>query len=60
MNDVLSTTYGFLDAVEAVASFVEMRKVSELDLRDASEMYERHDYCFEVRSAAYRFSGCLS
>lgn len=55
VNNALSTTYDFSGAVDAVASFVEMRKAPELDLRDASEMYERHDYCFEVRSAAYRF-----
>ena len=55
VNDALSTTCDFPGAVEAVVSFVEMRKAPELDLRDASEMYEKHDYCFEVRSAAYRF-----
>mgnify|MGYP004518370713 FL=1 len=55
MNDAFSTIYDFPGTVEAVASFVEVRKAPELDLRDASEMYEKHDYCFEVRSAAYRF-----
>ena len=55
VNDAFSTTYDFPGAVEAVASFVEMRKTPEFDLRDASEMYEKRDCCFEVRSAAYRF-----
>lgn len=55
VNDVLSTTYDFPGVVEAVATFVEMRKTPEFDLRDASEMHEKRDYCFEVKSAAYRF-----
>lgn len=55
VNDALSTTCDFPGAVEAVVSFVEMRKAPELGLLDADEMYDTKDYCFEIRSDTYRF-----
>lgn len=61
VNDALSTTYDISGAVEAVANLATaanlepIQKLPKLDLRDADDMYKEHDYCFEIRSDAYRF-----
>lgn len=61
VNDALSTTYDISGAVEAVANLATaanlaaIQKLPELDLRNADDMYEEHDYCFEIRSDSYRF-----
>lgn len=55
VNDALSTSVDIAGAVVAISKFGEIRRTPNLNLLNADEMYQKHDYCFEIRSEAYRF-----
>ena len=55
VNDALSTSVDIAGAVVAISKFGEIRRTPNLNLLNVDEMYQKHDYCFEIRSEAYRF-----
>ena len=55
VNDALSSSVDIAGMAAAISKFGEIRRAPNLNLLNADEMYQKHDYCFEIRSEAYRF-----
>ena len=55
VNNALSPYYDFADTISAVSKLGSIQRTPELNLIDADKMYEKQDYCFEIRSKTYRF-----
>ena len=55
VNDSLSSSVDIAGMAVAISKFGEIRRTPNLNLLNADEMYRKHDYCFEIRSEAYRF-----
>ena len=55
VNDALSSSVDIAGMAAAISKFGEIRRTPNLNLLNADEMYQKHDYCFEIRSEAYRF-----
>ena len=55
ISAILNASLALSEAVTDVANLGAMGCASATDLLDASGMYKRQEYCFEVRSDRYRF-----
>lgn len=55
VNDALFSSVDIAGMAAAISKFGEIRRTPNLNLLNADEMYQKHDYCFEIRSEAYRF-----
>ena len=55
VNNLISTSIDFSTPMRILADAPYLHRAPQVDLCDASKMYEKQDYCFEIRTEKYRF-----